>query len=82
MISPLTHRIGYLVLLMQLDLFTIWMIGLLVIGVSIVGKEKRSSAAFGILGVRVVWIVIRTAVGLCRYRVDALTTQGDRYNTF
>lgn len=50
------------VLLMQFDLFTIWMIALLVLGVSIVGKVKRSTAAFAILGIWVAWIVIRTSV--------------------
>ncbi len=50
------------VLLMQFDLFTIWMVVLLVIGSSIVGKVKRSTAAIGIFGVWIAWIVIRTGI--------------------
>ena len=50
-----------LVLLQQFDLFTIWAIILTIIGVSIVAKVKRSTAAMGIVGMWVAWIVIRVA---------------------
>jgi hypothetical protein len=44
----------------SIDIFTFWMLALLVIGCSIVGKIKRSSAAMAVIGWWLLILIVRT----------------------